>query len=59
MLGRVKAGETVTITDHGEAIAAIIPLNRPDSLRPAVGYVSSADPQWAAHAEDNLDGFGE
>lgn len=55
---RVKAGETLTITDHGEPIAVVIPLRSAKTVMPAVGYVSSGDPAWASHADEELEGFG-
>lgn len=59
ILHRVKAGESLTITERGEAIAAVIPLRRRDWPRPAFGYAASGDPAWAARAADELAGFGE
>lgn len=59
VLARVKAGETLTITERGEAIARVVPLRRPGAPRPAVGYATSGDPAWAAHADEHLRGFGE
>lgn len=59
VLARVKAGETLTITERGEPIAMVIPLRRPRMVMPAVGYAASGDPGWASQADENLDGFGE
>jgi len=59
VLARVKAGETLTITERGEPIATVVPLRRRQAARPAVGYVSSGDPTWAARADEELAGFGE
>jgi len=59
VLGRVKAGERLIITDRGEAIAEVIPLRRRDMVMPAVGYAPSGDPDWAAKAAEDLSGFGE
>lgn len=58
-LSRVKAGETLTITERGEPIATVIPFRQPHSARPAVGYAASGDPTWAANADEHLRGFGE
>lgn len=58
-LGRVKAGETLTITDRGEPIAKVIPFRRRRTNRPAVGYAASGDAAWAANADEHLRGFGE
>lgn len=58
ILGRVKAGESLTITERGEAIAAVIPLPRPDRPLPSFGYAASGDPSWAARADEELAGFG-
>lgn len=58
-LGRVKAGEMLTITERGEPIATIIPFRRRRDARPAVGYAASGDPAWAANADEHLRGFGE
>lgn len=59
VIARVKAGETLTVTERGEPIAAVIPLNRPNTTRPATGYASSGDPAWAVRAAQDLPGFGE
>jgi prevent-host-death family protein len=59
VLHRVKAGETITITERGEAIATVIPLRRPGWSLPAFGYAASGDPSWAARAAEELAGFGE
>jgi prevent-host-death family protein len=59
VLGRVKAGETVTITERGEPIAKMVPLRRADAPKPAVGYAVSGDPDWAVRAAEELVGFGE
>jgi prevent-host-death family protein len=59
VLARVKAGETLTITERGEPIAMVIPLRRPRTAMPAVGYATSGDPTWASRADENLGGFGE
>ncbi len=59
VLARVKAGETLTITERGEPIAMVIPLRQPRRVMPAVGYATSGDPEWASRADENLDGFGE
>lgn len=59
ILQRVKAGESLTITERGEAIAAVIPLRRPGWPLPSFGYATSGDPTWAARADDELAGFGE
>ena len=31
-LARVRAGEEVTVTDHGQAVARLVPLDRPRPL---------------------------
>jgi prevent-host-death family protein len=59
VLARVKAGETITITERGEPIATVVPLSRSRTRRPAVAYAASGDPTWAARAADDLTGFGE
>ncbi|WP_084529862.1 type II toxin-antitoxin system Phd/YefM family antitoxin [Nocardia crassostreae] len=59
ILARVKAGETLTITERGEPIAAVIPLRRSRGPRPATGYADSGDPQWAVRASQEMRGFGE
>lgn len=59
VMARVKAGETLTVTERGEPIAAVIPLHRPSAPRPATGYASSGDPNWAEDAARRLPGFGE
>jgi len=59
VLARVKAGETLTITERGEPIATVIPFRRARVSRPAVGYAASGDPGWAARADEQLSGFGE
>ena len=59
ILARVKAGEMLTITERGQPIAAVIPLHGSRGLRPATGYASSGDPDWAAQASEELTGFGE
>ncbi|SNT59909.1 prevent-host-death family protein [Streptosporangium subroseum] len=59
VLSRVKAGETLIITERGEPIAVVIPLRQPRTAMPAVGYATSGDPTWASHADENLGGFGE
>jgi prevent-host-death family protein len=59
VLARVKAGESLTITERGEPIAQVVPIRRADDRRPAVGYAASGDPTWAARADDELSGFGE
>ena len=56
VLARVKAGETLTITDRGEPIAMVVPLRRPRMTMPAVGYATSGDPTWASRADES---FGE
>ncbi|MEV6861464.1 type II toxin-antitoxin system prevent-host-death family antitoxin [Streptosporangium subroseum] len=38
VLARVKAGEMLTITERGEPVAVVIPLRRPRTAMPAVGY---------------------
>lgn len=59
VLGRVKGGERLIITDRGEPIAEVVPLRRQDLLLPATGYAPSGDPGWAARAAEELSGFGE
>lgn len=59
VLARVKAGETLTITERGEPIATVIPLRPRTMVMPSIGYASSGDPGWAARADEELDGFGE
>lgn len=59
VLARVKAGESLTITERGEPIATVIPFRRARASRPAVGYAASGDPTWAANADEHLKGFGE
>ncbi|MER5420563.1 type II toxin-antitoxin system Phd/YefM family antitoxin [Streptosporangium roseum] len=59
VLARVKAGETLTITERGEPIAMVIPLRHPKMVMPTVGYGMSGDPTWASRADENLDGSGE
>jgi prevent-host-death family protein len=59
VLARVKAGESLTITERGEPIARVVPLRRRSTRRPAVGYAASGDPTWATRAADELSGFGE
>lgn len=59
ILGRVKAGERLVITDRGRPVAAVIPLRRSDMPLPATAYASSGDPGWAARAAEELDGFGQ
>lgn len=59
VLARVKAGETLVITERGEPIATVIPLRPKVMVMPSVGYASSGDPEWAALADEELDGFGE
>jgi prevent-host-death family protein len=59
VLARVKAGESLTITERGEPVARVVPLRRPGRRRPAVGYAASGDPAWAARAAEELTGFGE
>ncbi|WP_371780622.1 type II toxin-antitoxin system Phd/YefM family antitoxin [Streptosporangium subroseum] len=56
VLARVKAGETLTITERGEPIAMVIPLRRPRTAMPAVGYATNGEPTWAPHSDEN---FGE
>ncbi|MFF0307521.1 type II toxin-antitoxin system Phd/YefM family antitoxin [Streptosporangium sp. NPDC004379] len=56
LLARVKAGEALTIIDHGEPIAVILPLAGVKAAVPAVGYVSSGDPAWASHADEEPQG---
>jgi prevent-host-death family protein len=43
-LAEVRAGRTVTVTDHGEPIARIVPIGRPTRLEQLVaeGKVRSA-----------------
>jgi antitoxin (DNA-binding transcriptional repressor) of toxin-antitoxin stability system len=36
VLARIKAGETLTITERGEPIAMVIPLRQPRRVMPAV-----------------------
>jgi prevent-host-death family protein len=59
ILGRVRSGERLTITDRGEPIAAVVPLRRPGWRLPSFGYAASGDPTWAARATEELAGFGE
>jgi prevent-host-death family protein len=59
ILARVKAGESLTITERGEPIARVVPLRRPGTRRPAVGYAASGDPDWATRAAEEMTGFGE
>ncbi|MDT3440422.1 MULTISPECIES: type II toxin-antitoxin system Phd/YefM family antitoxin [unclassified Pseudofrankia] len=59
VLGRVRAGERIVITDRGEPVAMMVPLRRSTWIRPAAGYVNSGDPGWAAQAAEELTGFGE
>lgn len=59
VLGRVKAGETLTITERGKPIATVIPFRSRRRDRPAVGYAASGDPTWAAHSDEHLRRFGE
>ncbi|OHV41949.1 type II toxin-antitoxin system Phd/YefM family antitoxin [Pseudofrankia saprophytica] len=59
VLGRVRAGESITITDRGEPIARMVPVRVREWTRPSVGFVDSGDPDWAARAAEELRGFGE
>jgi prevent-host-death family protein len=44
ILARVRAGETLTITERGEPIAMVVPPRQPRVAMPAVGYATSGDP---------------
>ena len=57
VLARVKAGESLTITERGKPIATVVPIRAAVAPRRSVGYASSGDPTWAARAD--LSGFGE
>lgn len=59
VLARVKAGETLTVTERGEPIATVVPRRQSRVRRPAVGYASSGDPDWAKRSDEELTGFGE
>lgn len=43
-LAAVRAGQTVTVTDHGRAIARIVPVDRPTKLEQLIaeGHVTPA-----------------
>jgi prevent-host-death family protein len=60
VLARVKAGESVTITERGKPIATVVPIRAAGNApRPAAGYASSGDSTWATRADAELSGFGE
>jgi antitoxin (DNA-binding transcriptional repressor) of toxin-antitoxin stability system len=60
-LARVKAGETLEVTEHGHVIAQITPVaSAQPRRRPHVGYASSGDPTAARRVDELLaDGFGQ
>lgn len=61
-LARVKAGESLEVTEHGRVIAEITPAvsARPPRPRPHVGYASSGDPTAAQRVDELLtNGFGQ
>ena len=35
-IGRVREGEELVVTDHGKAVARIVPIDRPGLLEPLV-----------------------
>jgi len=60
-LARVKAGETLEVTEHGHVIAQITPVvPAQPRRRPRVGYASSGDPTAARRVDELLaGGFGQ
>jgi prevent-host-death family protein len=61
-LARVKAGETLDITEHGRVIAVISPAAHEPARRPRphVGYANSGDPSAARRVDEMLaEGFGQ
>lgn len=61
-LARVKAGETLDVTERGTVIATISPVAPGGRKwpRPRVGYGDSGDPSAARRVDELLaEGFGE
>jgi prevent-host-death family protein len=61
-LARVKAGETLDITEHGRVIATISPTGqeRVRRPRPHLGYANSGDPSTARRVDELFaEGFAQ
>ncbi|MDP9862794.1 MULTISPECIES: type II toxin-antitoxin system Phd/YefM family antitoxin [Streptosporangium] len=44
VLARVKAGETLTVTQNGEPVAMVVPFRQPEPAVPAGGHATGEDP---------------